>query len=174
MKALIVIDMQEDFIRGTLPADGAASILPYVKNIITTFEGCIYYTLDTHDENYLSTKEGQHLPIPHCLKHTKGWQIDESLLSALQHKGAIPLEKQYFSSLKLTQTLLTKHQTTPFSEIHLMGICTDICVIANAFVIQAHLPEVTIYIHAQGCAGTTKESHENALKQMELCQMCIV
>ena len=171
MKILVVIDMQNDFIDGELGTKEAQAIVPKVAEKIKNFDGKVFYTRDTHDEKYLETQEGKNLPVPHCIRGTEGWQIRKEL-DALRKTE--PIDKETFGSTDLAADLLALHEDEEIGSITLVGLCTDICVISNALLIKATLPEVPIYVDAACCAGVTPESHENALKAMEACQIKVM
>lgn len=171
MKALIVVDMQNDFIDGALGTPEALSIVPFVREKVMHFDGLVIFTRDTHFENYLSTREGKNLPVPHCIKGTQGWEIADSLKELA--KGRIIIDKPTFGSTELQNLLVNEHEKTPFEEIELVGLCTDICVISNAMLIKAALPEVNVTVDSSCCAGVTPESHENALSAMKMCQITV-
>lgn len=171
MKALIVVDMQNDFIDGALGTPEALSIVPFVRGKVMHFDGLVIFTRDTHFENYLSTREGKNLPVPHCIKGTQGWEIADSLKELT--KGRIVIDKPTFGSTELQNLLVNEHEKTPFEEIELVGLCTDICVISNALLIKAALPEVNVTVDSSCCAGVTPESHENALSAMKMCQITV-
>ena len=171
MKLLIVIDMQNDFIDGALGTAEAAAVVPKVIAKIKGFDGTVLATQDTHYENYLTTQEGKNLPVPHCIVNTEGWQIRKEL-DALRKTE--PIDKETFGSTDLVGELVTLNEDQGIGSITLVGLCTDICVISNALLIKASLPEVPICVDATCCAGVTPESHENALKAMEACQIRII
>ena len=168
---LIVVDMQNDFIDGSLGTKEAQGIVTSVAEKIRNFEGDIYGTLDTHEEDYLSTQEGKNLPVPHCIRGTEGWQIRKEL-DALRKTE--PIDKETFGSTDLAADLLALHEDEEIGSITLVGLCTDICVISNALLAKAALPEVPITVDASCCAGVTPESHRNALEAMKMCQIEIV
>lgn len=195
MKLLLVVDMQNDFIDGVLGTDEAQGIVEYVQKLVQTFQGTKIFTKDTHDENYLQTLEGRHLPVPHCVKGTEGWRIREQVINELEakvvadekdlfsslraHVSPLIVEKNYFASLtlgetlkKLEEDLLTRGDR--IEEIHLCGICTDICVISNAILLKAFFPTTEFFVYKQGCAGVTPELHEAAIKVMASCQVNII
>ena len=156
MKLLIVIDMQNDFIDGALGTKEAVAIVPLVAEKIAEYRAAgnpVVFTRDTHQKNYLTTQEGKNLPVEHCLENTHGWQISDKLDTA----DSKIFNKQTFGSLEL--------------EIEIVGLCTDICVISNAFILKAKLPEVKITCNSSLCAGVTPESHQNALNAMKMCQI---
>ena len=168
MKILVVVDMQKDFVNGALGSAEAAAIVPAVKALIEDFDGEVYFTRDTHFENYMSTEEGKHLPVPHCIKDTEGWQILPEL-DVLRRTEAI--DKLTFGSKELIALLAEKQD---IESIMLCGLCTDICVISNALLLKAYYPEIPLYVVADACAGVTPESHQNALDAMKMCQVEIV
>ena len=169
MKILIVVDMQKDFIDGALGTPEAVAIVPAVKALIEGFEGSVYFTRDTHFENYMQTEEGKHLPVPHCIKDTEGWQIHPAL-DALRKTA--PIDKVTFGSKELISLLA--EQKEEVESITLCGLCTDICVISNAMLIKAALPEVPLTVDAACCAGVTPASHRTALEAMKMCQIRVV
>ena len=168
---LIIVDMQNDFIDGTLGTKEAVAIVPKVEDKIRNFDGEIFFTRDTHETWYLETQEGKNLPVPHCIRGTEGWQIRKEL-DALRKTD--PIDKETFGSTDLAADLLALHEDEEIGSITLVGLCTDICVISNALLLKATLPEVPIYVDAACCAGVTPESHENALKAMEACQIKVM
>lgn len=167
---LAVIDMQNDFIDGALGTKEAEAIVENVAAQIRDFEGEVIYTRDTHFEGYLDTQEGKKLPVPHCIKDTEGWQIRERVRQACEGEAKI-FDKPAFGSVELAAYL---KNMTDLESVTLIGLCTDICVISNALVIKAFLPEVTVKVNADCCAGVTPESHRNALEAMKMCQVEVV
>ena len=170
-KVLVIVDMQNDFIDGALGTKEAVVIVPYVEEKIRTFDGTVLFTRDTHETWYLDTQEGKKLPVPHCIRDTEGWQI-RSELDALRKTK--PIDKETFGSTDLAGELVAMNEDEEIEGITFVGLCTDICVISNALLVKASLPEVPIIVDAKCCAGVTPESHENALKAMEVCQIEIV
>jgi nicotinamidase-related amidase len=167
---LIIVDMQRDFVDGALGTPEAASIVPAVARKIRAFEGDLFVTLDTHDEQYPETSEGMHLPIPHCIKGTEGWLLDRAIEAALKEKSYTAVEKPTFGSIRLPELIRAKYGCTP-PAIELCGLCTDICVISNALLLKAHFPETKISVDPTCCAGVTPESHAAALTAMKMCQI---
>lgn len=170
-KILIVIDMQNDFIDGALGTKEAVSIIPNVLKKIKTYEPeNIYATLDTHEDNYSKTQEGRFLPIPHCIRGTKGWMLPADIASLIpaQHR----IEKPSFGSMQLAETMKTLAQQEPI-QIELIGLCTDICVVSNALILKATLPETSIRVDPNCCAGVTPAAHQAALDTMQSCQVII-
>ena len=167
MKLLIVVDMQNDFIDGALGTPEAVAILPHVKERVQSFDGKVIFTRDTHLENYMETQEGSHLPVPHCIKDTHGWQI-RAELDALRTTEA--LDKVTFGSKDLVKLI---GEEKDVESITFLGLCTDICVISNVLLTKAFYPEIPLYVDAKGCAGVTPDSHRNALEAMKMCQVII-
>ena len=166
---LVVVDMQTDFITGALGTPEAASIVPMVRKKLEDFDGDVIFTRDTHGEDYLSTQEGRNLPVPHCIRGSDGWQIVPEL-SGFAHTI---VDKPGFGSVELAERLRQKHLREPIGSVTLVGLCTDICVISNAMLIKAFLPEVPVLVDACCCAGVTPESHRNALEAMKRCQIAV-
>lgn len=161
-KTLIVIDMQKDFIDGALGTKEAQSIVENVKKKIAQYRENgdeIIFTRDTHQQNYLDTNEGKHLPVAHCIEGTEGWQIPEEL----EVPGAIYINKPSFG--------YTKWEEYALEEVELVGLCTDICVVSNALILKAIYPEIKVTVDASCCAGVTPQSHEAALTTMKMCQV---
>lgn len=167
---LVVVDMQNDFIDGALGTKEAAAIVPGVQQKIRDFQGKVFFTRDTHGTDYMSTQEGQKLPVPHCIKGTDGWQIHPDLQPLCQ--GTL-IDKVTFGSSELAALLQAEDQKEPVDSITFIGLCTDICVISNALLVKAFLPEAKIIVDASCCAGVTPESHRNALEAMKVCQIQI-
>lgn len=169
MKVLVVIDMQNDFIDGALGTKEAVAIVDGVEGEIERFRKNgepVVFTRDTHGENYLDTNEGKNLPVEHCIKGTKGWEICEKL----DVKDSVVFDKPTFGSVELARYLC---EMQDLGEVEIVGLCTDICVISNALLIKAFLPEVTVTVKSGLCAGVTPESHLRALESMKMCQIQI-
>ena len=169
-KLLIVVDMQTDFVTGALGTKEAQAIVPVVAEKIKKAkeEGTdVIFTLDTHEENYLDTQEGKQLPVPHCIKNTEGWMLIPELRPLAG--GCMSVEKPTFGSTRLAHIV----GRAGYDEIELIGLCTDICVISNAMILKASVPETPISVDASCCAGVTPESHANALAAMKMCQIAI-
>ena len=185
MKVLVVVDMQNDFIDGALGTKEAQAIVPNVMERIIMAIGAsehVFYTRDTHGENYLETQEGTNLPIAHCIKDTYGWEIHpdiEVLRFAVEESRTHTFDKNTFGSVKLAETLkdldtsLISNSGKGLESITFIGLCTDICVISNAMLTKAYLPDVTIIVDSKCCAGVTPESHKTALAAMAACQIQI-
>ena len=178
MDILVVVDMQNDFIDGALGTPEARAVVPRVAEKIRAWEGPVYATQDTHFANYLETQEGRILPVPHCIQGTGGWRVEPSVRKALtegaaRNESVLYITKATFGSTDLAEILAKRCQEGPIEEIVLIGLCTDICVISNALVLKAFLPDVPLAVDAACCAGVTPESHGNALAAMKMCQIKI-
>ena len=164
-KTLIVIDMQNDFIDGALGTEEAQAIVPNVKKKIEEYKARgdeIIFTRDTHNYNYLDTKEGKYLPVEHCIVGTDGWQIADGL----EVDGCQYINKPTFGWKHWYRNI--------FEDVEIVGLCTDICVVSNALVIKAIFPEINITVDASCCAGVTPEKHKAALEVMKSCQINVI
>lgn len=189
-KYLIVVDMQNDFVTGALPAEGAEMAL---ANVVKRIEAAddntrVLFTRDTHFDDYLQTQEGKHLPVPHCIEGTQGWQLVSVVEQAWRNNSQIlkydkrigdvdnlsvhVYNKETFGSLELSQTINLLEDT--IAEIELVGICTDICVISNAMLAKAAAPTVPVKVNAACCAGVSVASHNQALEAMKMCQIEVI
>ncbi len=168
MKYLIVIDMQNDFITGSLGSEQAKEIVPRVVEKVKNFDGEVIFTRDTHNEKYLRTLEGKKLPVPHCIKGSDGHNICNELLPFAK----TVVDKNSFGSLELPNVI--KRGRSRVEEIVLCGLCTDICVISNAMILKAAFPETEIIVESSCCAGVTVNSHNTALEAMKAVQITIV
>ena len=167
-KLLIVVDMQNDFITGALGSEEAQKIVPYVREKIEAYKKAghtVIFTRDTHCEDYLSTQEGKNLPVPHCIKGTKGHEIAPELNA----EGCEVFDKPNFGSLELGRRVA--EIAAGYDEVELCGLCTDICVVSNALILKAQLPETRVVVDSKACAGVTVESHNAALLTMKMCQV---
>lgn len=171
MKYLIVVDMQVDFISGSLGSKMAEKIVPGVVEKVKTFEGKVIFTRDTHFADYMSTQEGKKLPVMHCIKDTDGWQICDELTPYVKEA----VDKITFGSVTLPNIIKDySEEIEEIEEIELCGLCTDICVISNAMILKAAFPEVKITVDSKCCAGVSVESHKTALDAMKAVQIEIV
>lgn len=164
-KTLIVIDMQNDFIDMSLGTKEAVAIVPNVKAKIAEYVKNgdeIIFTRDTHFENYLETPEGKKLPVPHCIRGTKGWEIADGLYV----RGAKIIDKPTFG--------YRDWQKESLEDVEIIGLCTDICVVSNALIIKANFPEANVKVDSSCCAGVRPESHEAALLTMRMCQIDVI
>lgn len=169
---LIVVDLQKDFVDGALGTPEAVSIVPRVVEKIRQFSGEIFVTMDTHGTDYLQTSEGRHLPVPHCIRGTEGWQLNQAVAQALAGKDCHVVEKPTFGSVQLPQLISQAVKGETFS-LELVGLCTDICVVSNALLLKASFPEVPISVDAACCAGVTPQTHQAALDTMACCQIAV-
>lgn len=191
MKVLIVIDMQKDFVDGSLGTKEAQAIVPLVAETIKQMADpntvCIF-TKDTHEHFYLNTLEGKNLPVEHCIAGTAGHSIVDEVFEAycckefkdpwevypLATTDPLRIEKPSFGSVELQNILYDMNDREAIEEITLMGVCTGICVLSNAILCKATLPEVPVNVVADCCACVTPESHKTALEAMKLCQINII
>lgn len=164
-KTLIVVDMQNDFIDMALGTKEAVAIVEPVKAKIQEYVSRgdeIIYTRDTHFDDYLDTPEGKKLPVPHCIKGTKGWEIADGLYI----EGCKIIDKPNFG--------WPDWNKEAFEEVELIGLCTDICVVSNALIIKANFPDAVVKVDKSCCAGVTPESHNAALTTMQMCQIDVI
>lgn len=174
MKVLVVVDMQNDFIDGALGTKEAALIVPHVVKKIEEHKGAVIATRDTHGDSYLESEEGKNLPVVHCVKGTYGWELQSGVEKAVREKEGKIIDKPSFGSTELGRYIAElNEEKEPVEEVTLIGLCTDICVISNALLIKAFLPEVSVRVDASCCAGVTPESHRRALEAMQMCQVGI-
>lgn len=170
-KILVVVDMQNDFIDGALGTPEAVAIVGNVKEKIRQYDKRdIFVTMDTHTPDYLSTQEGKNLPVEHCIRGTEGWQIRSDIAELLE--GARVYEKPAFGNTELAKDI-SEIAAGQDIAIEMVGLCTDICVVTNALLLKASMPEVPISVDPACCAGVTPESHEAALKTMQMCQIYV-
>lgn len=171
-KILVVVDMQNDFIDGALGTPEAVSIVENVKAKIREYDPSdVFVTMDTHAPDYLETQEGRNLPVEHCIRGTEGWKIRSDIEELLTE--ARIYEKPTFGSVELAKDM-AEIASKEEIEIEMLGLCTDICVVSNALLLKANMPEVVISVDPSCCAGVTPESHEAALKTMQMCQIRIM
>lgn len=189
-KFLFVIDMQNDFIDGSLGSDEAKKIVPNVVKLIQNWDNdkdhAIWYTYDTHyeDENsihtqYENTLEGKMLPVNHCIYTSPGWQINEYVMDEIVKRNSLydrAFPKHTFGSLDMMNEaamhLLENYKSD--DSLYLVGLCTDICVVSNALLLRARFPNLHIYVYENCCAGTSKEAHDAAIKVMKSCQIEVI
>lgn len=187
MKVLIVIDMQNDFITGSLANPAAEAIVKPIVSYINNYDGdFILATRDTHHDSYLNTYEGEHLPIKHCVYGTDGWQVNWDIMSALKSwkeknasKNAALINKPYFGyaediSIRIFDKLDEMGKDECVDEIEFVGTVTEICVISNVLGLKPYFPDADFIVHSDMCAGLTKEAHEAALTVMRSCQVKVV
>ena len=169
-KALLVVDMQNDFVTGSLGTDEAVTIVSNVnekikKSIDENYD--LFFTLDTHHNNYLDTLEGKHLPVKHCIEGTWGHEIVDSLKPYINNAKKVFI-KDGFGYINIANEL------KDYDEITIIGLCTDICVITQAILLKSALKNTEIYVDEKCCAGVTRELHEAAIKTMASCQINII
>lgn len=193
MKVLIVVDMQKDFVDGSLGTKEAQAIVPLVAETIEQMADpntVVIFTKDTHHENYMNTLEGKNLPVPHCIKGTAGHSIVDEVFNAyinvidtyadayevypITDINPIKVDKPTFGSVELQNILFDINDRIGIEEITLMGLCTGICVMSNAILAKATLPEVPVNVIEDCCACVTPESHKTAIEAMKLCQINII
>ena len=174
MTLLIVIDMQNDFVTGALGTAEAQAIVPHVNAKIAAADAVVY-TLDTHGEDYLATQEGKRLPVPHCIRDTPGWALEPDIAKECA-EGMISFAKPTFGSAALCEYVRTLAEEKGAADgkgfcVELCGVCTDICVVSNALLLKAALPEADFIVNGALCAGVTPQKHEAALETMRSCQI---
>ena len=196
IKVVVVVDMQKDFIDGALGTPEAQKIVPLVAETIHQLAGpntAIIFTKDTHTDNYMNTLEGKNLPVPHCIEGTAGYGIVDEVFEAwlchaqgenrymsgydaypVYDENPIRVKKPTFGSVELQNILYDMNDRFEIEEITLMGVCTGICVLSNAILCKATLPEVPVNVVADCCACVTPESHKTALEAMKMCQINII
>ena len=175
MKCLIVVDMQNDFVTGSLGTLEAQAIVPKIANLIKDLDEDtkLVFTRDTHNPNsYWNSLEGRKLPVEHCFRGSYGHQIVRDLLG---YKDALIFDKNTFGSIELmTEMRHKEYKELNCDEIHIVGVCSDICVISNALALRMAEPNIRIIVHKDLCAGTSVEAHEAAMMVMKSCQCDIV
>lgn len=171
---LIVVDMQKDFVDGSLGTKEAVAIVPSVVKEMKKKYDKVFLTRDTHQPDYLETREGRFLPVVHCVENTSGWQFDKKVGKAAEKlENAEIINKPTFGSEQLIELLKTENEKEKIDRITLIGLCTDICVVSNALMVKAAFPEMDVRVLKDCCAGVTPETHEAALTTMKMCQIVI-
>jgi len=170
-KYLIVVDMQKDFVNKALGTKEAEEIVPRVLEKVEKFDGEVIFTKDTHFADYLSTAEGKMLPVEHCIKDTDGWMLIDELEQYCAKNQNKVYEKLTFGCKELALDMA--QMKDEIASVELIGLCTDICVVSNALLLKAFMPEVEISVDAKCCAGVTPQAHEAALQTMRSCQITI-
>ena len=169
---LIVVDMQNDFIDGSLGTKEAVLTVPNVIEEIGKDYDLVICTRDTHQENYMESNEGKHLPVVHCIQGSEGWQIRREIEDAVNEKeGSMIIDKPTFGSEKMIGVLKDLDQKEKIGSVTLVGLCTDICVISNALMVKAAFPEIRVAVKEKCCAGVTPETHDAAITSMKMCQI---
>lgn len=191
MKIVVVVDMQNDFIDGALGSPEAQAIVPVMIDRLRELDDgntLLFFTKDTHSENYLESQEGKNLPVAHCIEGTPGWSINKQISSYVDYGSKFlgystydirksRVLKPTFGSLELANTIRGLVNDSPYTdvdEIILMGVCTDICVVSNALLLKTYCPETLITVDASCCAGVTPETHAAALTTMKSCQINVI
>lgn len=178
-KFLVVVDMQNDFIDGSLGSEQARAIVQNVIKLTDEFENIIF-TKDAHDKNYLTTLEGKKLPVPHCLAGSEGYKIQSTLYSYVNdfknERGitVVEVSKHTFGSFAIKDAIMDNLKSFNDLEIHICGLLTDICVISNALILKNQFPNAEIYIHKDCCAGSSVEKHNAALAIADSCQINVI
>ena len=168
---LVVVDVQNDFVTDALGTAEAQAALPAMVDKVRGFQGQVVFTKDTHDERYLQTQEGRYLPVPHCLVGTRGWELVDEM-DAIQRERNLPVYiKGTFGSVDLMRDLEAAHARGNVASVEFIGLCTDICVVSNAMLVKADLPQLPVYVDPACCAGVTPAAHEAALATMRSCQI---
>lgn len=174
-KVLIVVDMQNDFITGSLGTKEAVAIVPRVIKKIQDYKARgekVFFTRDTHFDSYLTTQEGTQLPVEHCIQSTWGWELEASINKEVELSTPV-IDKVTFGSIALAQQIKALSEEEAV-EVELVGVCTDICVVSNALIIKAYCPEMPLTVDASCCAGVTPESHRSALVTLKMCQINVI
>lgn len=173
-KLLVIVDMQNDFLTGTLASTEAQKIVIPMREYIANFDGEVVFTKDTHTNDYASTQEGRNLPVMHCIKGTKGHDLESSLQKLAQQKHSRIFEKPAFGSMELAEYLKSLWDDGELESVTFAGVCTDICVISNALLVKATIPECPLRVLKDLCAGVSVQKHLNALDVMQSCQVEII
>lgn len=179
MKVLVVIDCQWDFIYGSLGSPEAQAIVPNVAAKVKEYaemeEGLVVYTRDTHFANYMDTREGKYLPVPHCIFETEGWEIVPEVLN--DQAAAVIFDKFSFGYSAIAEDIayvVSGELEQKIDSIEVCGLCTDICVVSNALILKANFPDIPFVVDSACCAGVTPEKHEAALEVMRSCQIDVI
>lgn len=172
-KVLVVIDMQKDFVDGSLGTKEAQAAVANVVEKVKSFDGEVIFTRDTHGPDYPDTQEGRFLPVLHCIKGTAGWELIPELEKIRRERGLRCYDKPTFGSVRLAADLKAEYERGEIASVELIGLCTDICVVSNALLIKANMPELTVSVDPSCCAGVTPEKHAAALETMRSCQIVV-
>lgn len=167
-KYLIIVDMQNDFVRGVLGSEEAEKIIGYIRDKILGHEGKVIFLRDTHRKDYLLSQEGKYLPVEHCIKDSWGWEFVDELKKIQEEKSYPIIEKNTFGGKGLISYLQNQKDV---EEIEFVGVCTDICVVSNVLLVKAYFPEIPLIVDALGCAGVSVDSHRASLIVMQSCQV---
>lgn len=168
MDVLLVIDLQNDFVDGALGNEGNDKIVEPIEKLVGEFKGEVIFTRDTHEENYLESLEGKHLPVTHCIINTHGWEIK------IPTKGKKIIDKPSFGSYELVDYLRGLDKKEKIENIYMVGICTDICVLSNAVMIKNALLDAEVTVIEDLCMATSEKAHKASLVAMKSCQVNII
>lgn len=172
-KYLLVVDVQNDFVTGSLGSKEAQAALENIFRKVENFDGAVLFTRDTHKENYPDTQEGKYLPVKHCIEGTEGWELAGRLKGYADKHESVIYDKSTFGNMNLASDIKSLYKLNSIESIELIGLETDICVISNALLIKAAVPELPIYVDPSCCAGSTKERHDAAIEVMKSCQILV-
>ena len=179
MKVLVVVDMQKDFVDGALGSPEAQAIVPNVAAKVKEYaemkDGLVVYTRDTHFANYVDTREGRYLPVPHCIFETEGWEIVPEVLN--DQAAVVIFNKETFGYSAIAEEIgyiVNRELGQEIESIEVCGLCTDICVVSNALILKASFPDIPFVVDSACCAGVTPEKHEAALEVMRSCQIDVI
>ena len=172
-KILIAVDIQNDFVTGALGSGRAVAAAENAKTKIESYvkKGyTVIFTRDTHADDYLDSSEGKLLPVKHCVTGTEGREIYGGLDKNVNNK--IIVDKPNFGWRGWESTLngLAEKDT----ELEIIGLCTDVCVVSNALILKCLFPDNKITVDGSCCAGVTEAGHEAALLTMRMCQINII
>lgn len=171
-RCLIVVDYQNDFVTGALGNKAAAALDEGIAARIRAARKQgedVIFTLDTHEENYMTTREGRYLPVPHCIRGTEGHSLYGQVAAARQ-EGDRVFCKETFGSGDLFDYL----RTSGYEAVTLCGVVTNICVISNAVVAKTALPGADVAVIAGLCASNDASLHQKALDVMASFQIDII
>ena len=169
---LIVVDYQRDFVDGALGFAGAERLDGPIAEKIAARRAAgddVAFTLDTHEANYLDTQEGRKLPVPHCLRDSEGWQLYGETTRALDRGRDTVICKPAFPSLELANWLRERH----YDRVELVGLVSYLCVLSNAVMVKAALPEAELVVDAACTAGPDPALHAKGLDVMEALQITV-
>ena len=168
MDVLLVVDLQNDFVDGALGNEGNDKIVGPIEELVEGFKGEVVFTRDTHEDSYLESLEGKHLPVTHCVKGTKGWEV------RIDTKGKKIIDKPSFGSYELVDYLSDLNKKEKIRNIYMVGICTDICVLSIAIMIKNALLDTEVTVIEDLCRATSETAHQASLVVMASCQVNII
>ena len=172
-KYLLVVDVQNDFVTGSLGSPEAQAVLENICNKVETFDGVVLFTRDTHKEDYLNTQEGKYLPVEHCIEGTYGWELVDRLKNYARLNESVIYNKPSFGNIYMGSDIKSLFKLNSIESIEIIGLDTDICVISNALILKTEVPELPVYLDSSCCAGSTRERHEAAIEIMKSCQIIV-